>query len=210
MLLPRGAVLEAVTPRLLPGDIWDVRGKHLRLLRTRSSRQTLKAIDAPVIFEGRSFRWQGLVCILENILAHLPLVRVEGVPAALEEPLVAPGRVFLVAAAPEFFCAEGCFEFVLATGDSLARRVPAVSWVLGWGSRAGAVRGFRASPFCPGVRLVGLAAVAGVILRWKIGIYSFEVRVEDLYVQIFYSFHYLHYLFLEIISILITIMVSMK
>lgn len=141
MLLPRGAVLEAAAPRLLRGDIWDVGGKHLRLLGTSRSRQTLKAID--VIFERRSFWWQGLVSFLENILADLPLVGVEGVPAALEEPVVAAGGVLLVAVAPEFFRAEGCLEFVLATGESLAGRVPPVDLVLGaWGSWAGAVRGF--------------------------------------------------------------------
>lgn len=139
VLLPRAAVLEAVTPRLLPGQIWDVRGKRLRLLRTR---QSLESIDAPVGFEGRSFWWQGLVCFLENILADLPLVRVEGVPAALEEPVVVRGCALLVAAAPEFLRAEGCLEFVLATGDGLAGREPPVDLVLGWGSRAGAVRGF--------------------------------------------------------------------
>lgn len=80
------------------------------------------------------------MCVLEDVFADLPLVRVEGVSAALEKPVVVSYSAFLVTVPPEFFSTERCFEFVLAAVDSLACRVSPVNLILGWRSRAGAVR----------------------------------------------------------------------
>lgn len=80
------------------------------------------------------------MCFLEDIFTDLPLVRVKGVSAALEKPVIISYSTFLVTVPPEFLSAEGDFKFVLATVDSLACRVSPMNLILGWRSRAGAVR----------------------------------------------------------------------
>lgn len=80
------------------------------------------------------------MCFLEDIFADLPLVRVKGVSVALEKPVIISYSTFLVTVPSEFFRTERCFKFVLAAVYSLARRVSPMNLILGWRSRAGAVR----------------------------------------------------------------------
>lgn len=80
------------------------------------------------------------MCFVEHLFADLPLVRVEGVSAALQKPVIVSYSTFLITVPSEFLSAERCFEFVLATVNSLACRVSPMNLILGWRSRAGAVR----------------------------------------------------------------------
>lgn len=80
------------------------------------------------------------MCFLENIFADLPLVRVEGVSAALEKPVVISYSTFLVTVPSEFFSTERRFKFVLATVNSLVCGISPMNLILDWRSRAGAVR----------------------------------------------------------------------
>lgn len=80
------------------------------------------------------------MCFLEDIFADLPLVRVEGVSAALEKPVIISYSTFLVTVPPELLRTERRFKFVLAAVNSLACRVSPMNLILGRRSRAGAVR----------------------------------------------------------------------
>lgn len=80
------------------------------------------------------------MCFLEDVFADLPLVRVKGVSAALEKPVVISYSTFLVTVPPEFFSTERCFKFVLATVNSLVCGISPMNLILGWRSRTGAVR----------------------------------------------------------------------
>lgn len=80
------------------------------------------------------------MCFLEDVFADLPLVRVKGVSAALEKPVVISYSTFLVTVPSEFFSTERCFKFVLATVNSLVCGISPMNLILGWRSRAGAVR----------------------------------------------------------------------
>lgn len=80
------------------------------------------------------------MCFLEDIFTDLPLVRVKGVSAALEKPVIISCSAFLITEPPELLGTERCFKFVLATVNSLACRISPMNLILGWRSRAGAVR----------------------------------------------------------------------
>lgn len=139
-ILAPGAVLEAVAPRLLRGDVGNVCGEGLCLSRACRSWQLFKSFSASCIFEGMIIQREGLMAFLEDLLADLPLVRVEGVPAALEEAAVGPGRVFVVAIPSEFFQTVGGFKLAPGSMDGLAGRESPVKRVVGWRRGAGAVR----------------------------------------------------------------------
>lgn len=79
---------------------------------------------------------------LEDIFTELPFIRMEGVPAALEEPAIVSCSAFFIAIPSEFLSVGRDFKFALARVNSLVGRKSPMDLILDWRRGTWAVRRF--------------------------------------------------------------------